>query len=73
MPRTLPRPRFRPGDRIRANRSGRAAGVAEVIEARRTTGGRDLYRVRWLEGIETYFVPGSDAERIEAGSAAGAE
>lgn len=60
MPSTRSRPRFAPGQRIRAPRSGRSAGVAEVLQVIAGERG-ELYRVRWRDGIETFFVPGPDA------------
>jgi hypothetical protein len=56
-------PRFRPGQRILATRSGHAADphslaeVLQVIASERA----EIYRVRWDEGIETFFLPGPEA------------
>lgn len=59
MPSTRMRPRFEPGQRIRAVRSGRSQSVAEVLQVIGRDD-RELYRVRWREGIETFFVPGPE-------------
>ena len=55
--------RFRPGQRILATRSGHCASadsLAEVLEARAFAAG-EVYRVRWHDGQETFYVPGADA------------
>jgi hypothetical protein len=59
VPTTETPPRFTPGQRITAIRSGSSVGVAVVLETRstRTT---EIYRVRWTDGHETFFVPGPD-------------
>ncbi len=56
-------PRFRPGQRIVVTRSGHSAvadSLAEILQvvAAETA---EVYRVRWLHGHETYFVPGPEA------------
>ena len=63
MVRTVAGPRFRPGQRILAPRSGHSAdadSLAEILQviATETT---EIYRVRWQHGHETYFVPGPEA------------
>lgn len=63
MSRTTHELRFRPGQRILATRSGHCAAadaLAEVLEARAVEAA-EVYRVRWQDGQETFFVPGSDA------------
>lgn len=65
MPSTQSPPRFKPGQRILAARSGRSHGIAEVLQVASHRG--ELYRVRWREGIETYFVPGPEAHDRRTG------
>lgn len=62
MGATSSKPRFQPGQRILAARSGHCAvadSLAEVLQivASETA---EIYRVRWPHGLETYFVPGPD-------------
>ncbi len=66
MPSTRARPRFEPGQRIRAARSGRSQSVAEVLQVI-ASDECELYRVRWREGVETFFVPGPDVCDRRAG------
>lgn len=66
MPSTRTRPRFEPGQRIRAPRSGRSQSVAEVLQVI-ATDDHELYRVRWREGFETFFVPGPEVCDRRAG------
>jgi hypothetical protein len=54
-------PRFIPGQRILARRSGNAGAPHAVAEILRNCGGDELYHVRWNDGLESYFVPGPDA------------
>jgi hypothetical protein len=68
VPTTQMRPRFTPGQRIRAARSGRSHGIAEVLQVVAHRG--ELYRVRWREGTETFFVPGPDVEPCDRRSGA---
>lgn len=59
----LRRARFSPGQRIVATRSGHcstADSLAEVLDVV-VSGPSEVYRVRWHEGLETFFVPGPDA------------
>ena len=56
-------PRFQPGQRILASRSGHsgdADSLAEVLQviASETA---EIYRVRWEQGLETFFLPGPEA------------
>jgi hypothetical protein len=56
-------PRFQPGQRILACRSGHsgdADSLAEVLQviASETA---EIYRVRWEQGLETFFLPGPEA------------
>jgi Domain of unknown function (DUF1918) len=56
-------PRFRPGQRILAARSGHCAAadsLAEVLQVVATETA-EIYRVRWQHGVETFFVPGPEA------------
>jgi Domain of unknown function (DUF1918) len=56
-------PRFRAGQRIVAIRSGHsrsADSLAEVLQVCAAETG-ELYRVRWQDGLETFFVPGPEA------------
>jgi hypothetical protein len=56
-------PRFRAGQRIVATRSGHSRSsdsLAEVLQVCAAETG-ELYRVRWQDGIETFFVPGPEA------------
>ena len=53
-------PRFHAGQRILASRSGHsgdADSLAEVLQviASETA---EIYRVRWDQGLETFFLPG---------------
>jgi Domain of unknown function (DUF1918) len=60
---TSSKPRFQPGQRILAARSGHSAAVdslAEVLQVMATETA-EIYRVRWQHGLETFFVPGPDA------------
>lgn len=66
MPSTRTRPRFEPGQRIRASRSGHSQSVAEVLQVI-ASDECELYRVRWREGVETFFVPGPDVCDRRAG------
>jgi uncharacterized protein DUF1918 len=59
MPTTEKPPRFAPGQRITAVRSGSSVGVAVVLETS-SAGTTEIYRVRWADGHETFFVPGPD-------------
>lgn len=63
MSSTRSAPRFRPGQRILATRSGHcsdADSLAEVLQvvASETA---EIYRVRWQHGLETFFLPGPEA------------
>lgn len=63
MRATRARPRFRPGQRILAARSGQctsAASLAEVLHVIATETA-EIYHVRWEQGLETFFVPGPEA------------
>jgi Domain of unknown function (DUF1918) len=63
MAATSSKPRFRPGQRILAARSGHCAAadsLAEVLQVV-ATDAAEIYRVRWQHGLETFFVPGPDA------------
>lgn len=63
MRRTKQELRFRPGQRILATRSGHCASpdsLAEVLEAR-ASAAAEVYRVRWQDGRETFYVPGPEA------------
>jgi Domain of unknown function (DUF1918) len=55
--------RFHRGQRILARRSGHAGGaesLAEVLQEQ-VADLVEVYRVRWQDGLETYFVPGPEA------------
>jgi Domain of unknown function (DUF1918) len=55
--------RFLAGQRILATRSGHSGGcdsLAEVLQVRATETA-EVYRVRWQDGLETFFVPGPEA------------
>ena len=63
MSKTVAEPRFRPGQRILATRSGHSAdsdSLAEVLQVVAVETA-EVYRVRWQRGHETYFVPGPEA------------
>jgi Domain of unknown function (DUF1918) len=56
------KPRFSPGQRILATRSGHCAAadsLAEVLQVR-STARSEVYRVRWVDGAESFFVPGPE-------------
>jgi len=57
--RSRPRPRFAAGQRILATRSGHSGedSLAEVLQVHASEAA-ELYRVRWQDGLETFFVPG---------------
>jgi hypothetical protein len=57
--------RTQPGDRIEieGHRVGEAHRLGEVLEVMGEPG-REHYRVRWEDGTETIFYPGSDAHLI---------
>lgn len=62
MGATSSKPRFQPGQRILAARSGHCAtadSLAEVLQVLATETA-EIYRVRWQQGLETYFVPGPE-------------
>ena len=53
--------RFHAGQRILVRRSGHANdSVAEILQAR-ISQAAELYRVRFADGVETFFVPGREA------------
>ncbi len=59
---TSSQPRFKPGQRILAARSGDcgvADSLAEVLQLVATETA-EIYRVRWQYGLETFFVPGPE-------------
>lgn len=60
---TVSRPRFRPGQRIVATRSGHSADADSLAEILQVVAAEtaEIYRVRWHHGHETYFVPGPEA------------
>jgi hypothetical protein len=63
MGATSSRHRFQPGQRILAARSGHCAdadSLAEVLQVVATETA-EIYRVRWQQGFETFFIPGSEA------------
>lgn len=63
MSATSTKPRFRPGQRILAARSGHcgvADSLAEVLQVL-ATDTAEIYRVRWHQDLETFFVPGPEA------------
>jgi hypothetical protein len=63
MAETGREPRFAAGQRIVATRSGHSRStdsLAEVLQVCASESG-ELYRVRWQDGLETYFVPGPEA------------
>jgi Domain of unknown function (DUF1918) len=60
---TSSQPRFQPGQRILAARTGHSAvadSLAEVLKvvACETA---EIYHVRWQHGLETFFIPGPEA------------
>lgn len=63
--------RFEPGQRLVVTRSGHACGdslaeVLQVVAARKA----EVYRVRWQDGLETFFAPGPDVydrRRLDVG------
>ncbi len=69
MPVTQNRPRFTPGQHITAVRSGSSVGVAVVLESL-AAGETEVYRVRWADGHETFFVPGPETTPVAAASPA---
>lgn len=54
--------RFKPGERIQATRSGGSREHAEVLEVRKD----NVLRVRWPEGLETFYVPPTERPGREA-------
>jgi hypothetical protein len=53
--------RFHAGQRILVRRSGHAnESVAEILQAR-ISEAAELYRVRFADGVETFYVPGREA------------
>lgn len=55
--------RFRPGQRILVTRSGHCAAADSLAEVLQVVAAEtvEIYRVRWEEGVETFFVPGPEA------------
>jgi hypothetical protein len=60
---TRSKPRFQPGQRILAARSGHCAAADSLAEVLQVLASEtaEIYRVRWQHGLETFFVPGPDA------------
>jgi hypothetical protein len=56
-------PRFRPGQRILATRSGHSADAGSLAEVLQVIASEraEIYRVRWDQGLETFFLPGPEA------------
>jgi hypothetical protein len=56
-------PRFSPGQRIVATRSGHSADCGSLGEVLQVVASEsaEIYRVRWEQGLETFFLPGPDA------------
>jgi uncharacterized protein DUF1918 len=56
-------PRFHPGQRILAARSGHCGDADSLAEVLQVIAGKtaEIYRVRWEQGLETFFLPGPEA------------